>query len=71
LKSKINIQTLLVLLLVVACFFGGIRFERERQRRENEAAQPKTIREFLEQSMRYHEMKLKQEAQEHNRTEAE
>jgi hypothetical protein len=35
--SKINIQALLVLLLAVACFFGGIRFERERRRREVEA----------------------------------
>jgi hypothetical protein len=28
----------LVLLLTVACFFAGMRFERERQRREDEAA---------------------------------
>jgi hypothetical protein len=36
--SKINIQALLVLLLAVACFFGGVRFEREWRRRADEAA---------------------------------
>ena len=31
-------RTMLWLVLVVAAFVGGIRFERERQRREDEAA---------------------------------
>ncbi|HEV3344336.1 MAG TPA: hypothetical protein VG125_28430, partial [Pirellulales bacterium] len=37
LMSKINIQALLVVMLVVAAFLAGVRFERERQRRENKA----------------------------------
>jgi hypothetical protein len=38
LRPQFTLRALLVLLLVVACFFGGIRFERERQRRADEAA---------------------------------
>ena len=37
-RPQFTLRALLVLLLAVACFFGGIRFERERQRREDEAA---------------------------------
>ena len=37
-RPQFTIRALLVLLLAVACFFGGIRFERERQRRGDEAA---------------------------------
>jgi hypothetical protein len=36
-RPQFTLRALLVLLLAVACFFGGIRFERERQRREDEA----------------------------------
>ena len=32
--SQFTLRALLVLLLAVACFFGGIRFERERYWRE-------------------------------------
>ena len=37
-RFQFSLRALLVLMLAVACFFGGIRFERERQRREAEAA---------------------------------
>lgn len=37
-RPQFTFRALLVLLLAVACFFGGIRFERERRRREDEAA---------------------------------
>jgi hypothetical protein len=37
-RPQFTLRTLLVLLLAVGCFFGGIRFERERQRREDEVA---------------------------------
>jgi hypothetical protein len=37
-RFQFSLRTLLVLMLAVACFFGGIRFERERQRREEAAA---------------------------------
>ncbi len=36
-RPQFTLQALLVLLLAAACFFGGVRFERERQRREDEA----------------------------------
>jgi len=35
---QFSIRALLVLLPAVACFFAGIRFERERQRRADRAA---------------------------------
>ena len=35
-RPQFTIRMLLVLMLVVAAFFGGIRFERERQRRAEE-----------------------------------
>lgn len=37
-RPQFTLRALLVLMLAVACFFGGIRFERERRRREAEAA---------------------------------
>ena len=37
-RPQFTIRALLVLLLAVACFFGGIRFERERRRHEDKAA---------------------------------
>ena len=37
-RSQFTIRALLVLMLAVACFFGGIRLERERKRLEEEAA---------------------------------
>ncbi len=37
-RPQFTIGALLVLLLAVACFFGGIQVERERQRRADEAA---------------------------------
>ena len=35
-RPQFTLRALLVLMLAVACFFGGIRFERERRRREEE-----------------------------------
>jgi hypothetical protein len=37
-RPQFTLRALLILLLAAACFFGGIRFERERQRWEDEAA---------------------------------
>jgi hypothetical protein len=36
-RFQFSLRTLLVAMLAVACFFGGIQFERERKRREDEA----------------------------------
>jgi hypothetical protein len=38
LRFQFSLRALLVAMLVVAAFFGGIRFERERRRREDETA---------------------------------
>jgi hypothetical protein len=35
-RPQFTLKTLLWLMLCVACFFGGIQFERERRRREDE-----------------------------------
>jgi hypothetical protein len=45
-RFQFTLRALLILMLAVACFFGGIRFERERRRREEEAARaaPLSIR---------------------------
>lgn len=37
-RPQFSLRALLVLVLAAACFFGGIHFERERRRREVEAA---------------------------------
>jgi hypothetical protein len=37
-RPQFSLKTLLWLMLVVAAFVGGIRFERERRRREDQAA---------------------------------
>ena len=37
-RFQFSLRALLVVLLAVACFFGGIRFERDRQRLAEEAA---------------------------------
>ncbi len=37
-RPQFTLRALLVAMLAVGCFFGGIHFERERQRREDEAA---------------------------------
>jgi hypothetical protein len=37
-RPQFSIRTLFVAMLVVAAFFAGLRFERERRRREDEAA---------------------------------
>jgi hypothetical protein len=37
-RPQFSIRTLLVAMLVVAAFFAGLRFERERRRHEDEAA---------------------------------
>jgi hypothetical protein len=34
-RFQFSLRALLVAMLVVAAFFGGIRFERERRRRED------------------------------------
>ena len=39
-RPQFTLRALLVTMLVVAAFFGGIRFERERRRRADEAANP-------------------------------
>ncbi|MGH7137253.1 MAG: hypothetical protein ACREHD_16035, partial [Pirellulales bacterium] len=36
-RPHFTLSTLLVAMLVVAAFFGGIHFERERRRREDDA----------------------------------
>ncbi|HWB12665.1 MAG TPA: hypothetical protein VG826_25795 [Pirellulales bacterium] len=36
-RPQFTIRTLLILMFGAACFFGGISFERERSRREDEA----------------------------------
>ena len=36
-RFQFSLRALFVAMLAVACFFGGIRFERERQRRQDEA----------------------------------
>jgi hypothetical protein len=36
-RPQFTLRALLVLMLVAACFFGGVQFERERQRRADEA----------------------------------
>lgn len=43
---EFSIRALLILILGVACFFGGIHFERERKRRENQLP-------FIEQAQVY------------------
>jgi hypothetical protein len=35
-RPQLTLRALLVAMLVVGAFFGGIRFERERQRRQDE-----------------------------------
>jgi hypothetical protein len=40
-RPQFSIRALLVAMLAAACFFGGIHFERERRRREDEAATAK------------------------------
>jgi len=37
-RFQFSLRALLVVILAVACFVGGIQFERERRRREDEAA---------------------------------
>ncbi len=36
-RSQFSLRALLVVMLIVASFFGGLRFERERRRQEDEA----------------------------------
>ena len=45
-RPQFTLRALLVLLLAVACFFGGIRFERERQRRADIAAELAAVTNF-------------------------
>ena len=42
---QFTLRAFLVAMLVVGAFFGGIRFERERRRREDEA-RPRVILRF-------------------------
>lgn len=42
-RPQFTIRALLVLMLAVGCFFGGIRFERERQRQEDERAAAESL----------------------------
>jgi hypothetical protein len=37
-RFQFSLRALLVVMLVVACYFGGIRFERERRWREDKGA---------------------------------
>lgn len=43
-RPQFTLRALLVLMLAVACFFGGIRFERERQRQQDEASDYDQVR---------------------------
>ena len=45
-RPQFTLRALPVLLLAVACFFGGIRFEREWQRRVDEANRLKMMQNF-------------------------
>jgi hypothetical protein len=38
-RFQFSVRALLAAMLAVACFFGGVRVERERQRREDHAAE--------------------------------
>jgi hypothetical protein len=51
-RIKFRLSTLFWITLAVATFFAGIRFERERRRREDEAAAPKkmSLRQWLSSS---------------------
>jgi hypothetical protein len=48
-RFQFSLKALLILMLAVACFFGGIRFERERRRREDEAALAGRLLPYLKQ----------------------
>lgn len=39
-KFQFSVRAMLILMFGVACFFGGVRFERERRRREDAKAAP-------------------------------
>jgi hypothetical protein len=58
-RFQFSLRWLFVAMLAVACFFGGIRFERERQRCEDEAATLATSRQQLASA--YSELALKQQ----------
>lgn len=45
-RPQFTLRALLVLMLSVGCFFGGIRFERERRRRADESAARMANRDF-------------------------
>jgi hypothetical protein len=46
-RPQFTLRALLMAMLVVAAFFGGIRFERERQRREDRANQRQTFNFYI------------------------
>lgn len=50
-RPQFSLRALLVLMLSVACFFGGVRFERERRRRSDEAARAEILSRARPQSM--------------------
>jgi hypothetical protein len=50
-RFQFSLKWLFVATLAVACFFGGIRFERERRRREDEALLGNRILPYLEQQV--------------------
>ena len=52
-RFQFSLQWLFVAMLAVACFFGGIRFERERRRLEDVAALAGTLLPYLEQNRVY------------------
>jgi hypothetical protein len=52
-RFQFSLKWLFVAMLAVACFFGGIRFERERRRQEDEAALSGRLLPYLEQEQTF------------------
>jgi hypothetical protein len=42
-RPQFTLRALLAVTLAAACFFGGIQFERERQRRKDDANRGQTF----------------------------
>jgi Tfp pilus assembly protein PilN len=51
-RRQFTLRVLLALLFGAACFFGGIHFERERRRREDEASALARAQTLLDQKLR-------------------
>jgi hypothetical protein len=46
-RPQFTLRALMVVMLVVAAFFGGMQFERERRRQADEASADRLLREQL------------------------